>query len=181
MPVPEVVLTERLRLRPLQPSDAPALFSALDDARLADAATRAGAWEMVDDLPEGWESWLGRTFGNRDLSGGEWQRIAVARAFFRSSRFLALDEPTSALDPLAEQRIFDQFLQLTVGRTAVTVSHRLGPARFADRIMVMERGKIAEVGTHDELMAANGRYCQMFDAQAAWYRDPANLGVSVLT
>lgn len=152
-----------------------------DDARLADAATRAGTWEMVDDLPEGWESWLGRTFGNRDLSGGEWQRIAVARAFFRSSRFLALDEPTSALDPLAEQRIFDQFLQLTVGRTAITVSHRLGPARFADRIMVMERGKIAEVGTHDELMAANGRYCQMFDAQAAWYRDSASLGVSVLT
>lgn len=142
-----------------------------DDVRLIRAAERAGAAEVAASLPEEWESFLGRTFGDRDLSGGEWQRIALARAFFRPSRFLILDEPTSALDPLAEQRLFDQFNQLTAGRTAITVSHRLGPARFSDRIIVLEHGRIIEAGTPDELMTAGGRYHQMFEAQASWYRE----------
>lgn len=108
--------------------------------------------------------------GERDLSGSEWQRIALARAFVRDARFLVLDEPTAALDPKAEQSIFARFAELAAGRTALMISHRLGPARFADRILVMHARAIVESGTHDALIAANGRYAVMWAAQAEWYR-----------
>lgn len=141
-----------------------------DDNRLHRAASEAGIADLIGDLPGNWNTYLGRTFGDLDLSGGEWQRIALARAFFRHSRFLVLDEPTSALDPLAEQRVFEQFNALAKDRTSLTVSHRLGPARYSDRIIVLDRGKIIEQGTHDELIQSRGRYYEMFEAQAEWYR-----------
>ncbi len=144
-----------------------------DDVALREAAAKAGVLDLIDALPDGLDTWLGREFGERDLSGGQWQRVALARAFFRDARFLVMDEPTAALDPLAEQRLFERFSALAAGRTALTISHRLGPARFADRVVVMDAGRIVECGHHDELMARDGRYAAMFRAQAAWYRDEA--------
>lgn len=141
-----------------------------DDAAIERATMQAGAGEVIATLPDGLDSFLGREFGQRDFSGGEWQRVALARAFLRESRFLILDEPTAALDPKAEQAIFARFADLAMGRTALMISHRLGPARYADRILVMHDGSIVESGTHDDLVAANGRYAAMWAAQAEWYR-----------
>lgn len=135
------------------------------------AGGQGGILDLLDELPDGLDTWLGREFGERDLSGGQWQRVALARAFFRDSRFLVMDEPTAALDPLAEQRLFERFSALAEGRTALTISHRLGPARFADRVIVMDAGRIVESGHHDDLMARNGLYARMFRAQSEWYRD----------
>jgi ATP-binding cassette subfamily B protein len=151
-----------------------------DDPALRRAADAAGILELIDALPEGLDAWLGREFGERDLSDGQWQRIALARAFFRNARFLVLDEPTAALDPLAEQRLFERFAALATGRTALTVSHRLGPARFADRIIVMESGRIVESGHHNALMARDGLYARMFKSQAEWYNDQRHKGVPVV-
>jgi ATP-binding cassette subfamily B protein len=146
------------------------LSRAGQDDELDTAANQAGLFGFIHDLPDGYDSFLGRQFGVRDLSGGEWQSLALARAFFRRSRFLVLDEPTAALDPIAEQSIFADFANLAHGRTALMISHRLGPARFADRIIVMEDGSIIEQGCHDDLIAANGAYAHMYAAQAEWYR-----------
>ena len=150
-----------------------------DDAALRRAAAEAGILDLVDALPQGLDTWLGREFGERDLSGGQWQRIALARAFFRDACFLVMDEPTAALDPLAEQRLFERFTALAAGRTALTVSHRLGPARFADRIIVMDAGRIVEAGRHEELMAGGGLYARMFKSQAEWYNDRRHNAVPV--
>jgi len=143
-----------------------------DDPALQRAAEHAGVADLIDDLPDGLDTWLGRQFGERDLSGGQWQRIALARAFVRDSRLLVLDEPTAALDPLAEQRLFERFASLTEGRTAIMISHRLGPARYADRVIVMGRGQIVEAGHHDALLEKGGLYARMFAAQAEWYNSP---------
>lgn len=144
-----------------------------DDAALHHAAELAGILELIEDLPGGLDSYLGRQFGDRDVSGGQWQRIALARASFRNSRFLVLDEPTAALDPMAEQGLFERFATLAKGRTSIMVSHRLGPARFADRVIVMEGGRIREQGHHDDLMLRDGLYARMFRAQAEWYNEAA--------
>lgn len=104
-----------------------------------------------------------------DVSGGQWQRLALARAFFRDADLLVLDEPTAALDPLAELALFERFAELVRGRTAIMISHRLGMARLADRIVVLHDGAIVEAGHHEELMEVGGRYAQMFKAQAQWY------------
>jgi len=140
-----------------------------DDRALLDASNPSGTADLIGTLPEGLDAWLGREFGKRDLSGGQWQRIALARAFFRLSRFLVMDEPTAALDPLAEQRLFEQLASVAEGQTVLTISHRLGPARFADRVIVMDAGQIVEMGHHIDLMARDGHYARMFRAQAVWY------------
>ncbi len=144
-----------------------------DDHAIRVAADKAGILELVEALPQGLDGYLGQQFGDRDVSGGQWQRIALARAFFRTSRFLVLDEPTAALDPIAEQRLFERFAILAEGRTSLMISHRLGPARFADRVIVMADGRIREDGHHDELMARDGLYARMFRAQAEWYNEGA--------
>jgi ATP-binding cassette subfamily B protein len=113
---------------------------------------------------------LGRQFGETELSGGQWQRVALARAFVRDAALLALDEPTAALDPLAELALFERFVELVDGRTAIMVSHRLGMARLADRVLVLRDGQIVEDGPHDTLVARCGPYAAMFAAQAQWYR-----------
>ncbi|HEY8212309.1 MAG TPA: ABC transporter ATP-binding protein [Myxococcaceae bacterium] len=113
---------------------------------------------------------LGPEIGGVDLSGGQWQRVAIARALFRSdARLVVFDEPTSALDPLAELELFEQVAALARGRTTILISHRLGPARLADRVLVLEGGRLVEQGTPKELLAAGGRFAEMYAAQAGWY------------
>jgi ATP-binding cassette subfamily B protein len=131
---------------------------------------RADSAALIADLPEGFDAYLGREFGQTDVSGGQWQRLALARAFFRDADLLVLDEPTAALDPLAELALFTRFAELAEGRTAIMISHRLGMARLADRVLVLAHGAIVEEGRHTELLAAGGRYARMFEAQAQWYR-----------
>lgn len=142
-----------------------------DEPRLMSAAARGGADEVIESLPDSYGTMLGRWFKEgHELSGGQWQKIALARAFMRDSQVLILDEPTAALDAEREHEIFLRFRELTAGKTAVLISHRFSTVRMADRIAVMKHGQLAEIGTHDELLALNGEYAHLFNLQAAGYR-----------
>jgi len=141
-----------------------------DDQALAVAAKRADLEAFVATFPDGFDTYLGRQFGDTELSGGQWQRVALARAFFRDADLLVLDEPTAALDPLAELALFERFAELVEGRTAIMISHRLGAARLADRVIVLQDGQIVEQGHHDALVDQGGVYAALFAAQAQWYR-----------
>jgi ABC-type multidrug transport system fused ATPase/permease subunit len=135
-----------------------------------DVLAMAGLDRSVRELPAGSDTVLAPDLGGVDLSGGQWQRLAIARAGWRNAAVLALDEPTAALDPMAEVAIFRRFAALAEGRTTLLVSHRLGMARLADRILVLERGRIVEDGTHNELLTVGGRYAAMWRMQARWYQ-----------
>ncbi|GAA4836929.1 ABC transporter ATP-binding protein [Luteimicrobium xylanilyticum] len=136
------------------------------------AAVQAGADGFIERLPQGYDTMLSRLFrGGEDLSGGQWQRMALARAFYRDAPLVILDEPTSALDPRAEHALFDSLRSVLDGRTALFVSHRFSTVRSADRILVLEAGRLVEQGSHDELMALDGRYAELFRLQAAAYND----------
>jgi ATP-binding cassette subfamily B protein len=142
-----------------------------DDARIADAAERGGAVEVIDGLPEKWETMLGQMFERgTELSGGQWQKMALGRAFMRDGEVLVLDEPTAALDAEREYEIFQRFRDLTTGKIAVLISHRFSTVRMADRIAVLEDGAIAELGSHAELLALGGTYARLFNMQAEGYR-----------
>ena len=142
-----------------------------DTARVEEAAHRAATDTVIRKLPDGYDSPLGRLFsGGQELSTGEWQKIALARAFFRNAEIVILDEPASSLDALAEAEIFNRFRELVKGRTALLISHRFSTVLLADCIYVFDQGKIIEHGTHAELMAQNGHYAEMFRAQADSYR-----------
>ncbi|GAC1581201.1 MAG: ABC transporter ATP-binding protein [Candidatus Dormibacteria bacterium] len=141
-----------------------------DDSALEVAAARGGADELVRGLPGAWETMLGKWFDEGvNLSGGEWQKVALSRAFMRDARILVLDEPTSALDAQAEFELFERLHSLTTGRTAVYISHRFSTVRRADRILFLERGTLVEEGTHDELFRLGGRYASLFQMQASAY------------
>jgi ATP-binding cassette subfamily B protein len=144
----------------------------LDDLKLLQAASRKSlADQVVAKLPLEYEQMLGRRFdGGVDLSGGEWQKIALARAYLREAQLLILDEPTAALDARSEFEVFHRFAELTAGKMALFISHRFSTVRMADRIVVLENGKIAEEGSHDQLSRLGGRYAEMFEMQAASYR-----------
>ena len=140
---------------------------------IMDAVRSAAAQEMVEQLPSGLDTMLGRTLGEgTDLSGGQWQKLALARAFFRGGAVLILDEPTAALDARAEHELFDHILAESRGRTTIIISHRFSTVRSADRILVLHEGEIVEDGDHAGLMERNGRYAEMFRLQASRYTDP---------
>jgi ATP-binding cassette subfamily B protein len=126
---------------------------------------------VVEKLPSRYEQMLGRRFeGGVDLSGGEWQKLALARAYLRDAQLLILDEPTASLDARSECEVFQRFAELTAGKMALFISHRFSTVRMADRIVVLENGRIAEEGSHNELASLGGRYAEMFEMQAASYR-----------
>src|SRR5580658_3805499 len=139
--------------------------------RVQQSARKSLAHDLVERLPFGYEQMLGRRFdGGVDLSGGEWQKLALARAYLRDAQVLVLDEPTSALDARSEYEVFQRFAELTAGKMALFISHRFSTVRMADRIVVLEHGQIAEEGNHDALTRQGGRYAEMFELQAASYR-----------
>jgi ATP-binding cassette subfamily B protein len=141
-----------------------------DRAEVERAATDAGANEVIASLPEKYDTMLGRWFGGEQLSIGQWQRMALARAFMRRSRVLVLDEPTASIDAEGEHAIFERFEQLKHGATAILITHRFSTVRMANRIVVLDQGRVVEIGTHDELMKREaGLYKRMFDLQAAGY------------
>jgi ATP-binding cassette subfamily B protein len=137
---------------------------------LEQAARHSGADEFVGRLPHGYATRLGRRFyGGHELSIGQWQRLALARAFYRDGGFLILDEPTASLDPKAEAALFEQVRRLAEGRSVLLISHRFSSVRSADRIYVLDDGRIAESGSHEELMALGGKYAHLFKLQAKAY------------
>ncbi len=135
------------------------------------AAKKSLAEGVIQKLPRGYDQMLGRRFETGvDLSGGEWQKVALARAYLRDAQILVLDEPTAALDARSEHEVFERFAELTKGKMALLISHRFSTVKMADRIIVLERGLIAEDGRHEQLMAHGGRYAEMFELQASSYR-----------
>lgn len=141
-----------------------------DDEQVIQAATDAGATAVIDGLDRGYETVLGKMFeGGVDLSGGQWQKIGLSRAFMSQAQILILDEPTAAVDAIAEHDLFERFRQLTQGKMTFLVSHRFSTVRMADRIVVLENGEIIETGTHEQLIANQGRYEEMFRLQAESY------------
>lgn len=141
----------------------------LDDARLHSAIQKAMLDDVIAELPNGIDTVLGREFGDTDLSEGQWQRVAIARGYMRDPLIIAIDEPTASLDPMSEADVFRRFIEMTKGSTSILISHRVGSARIADRIIVMRNGKIVEQGTHDELLQKGGEYAELYKAQAQWY------------
>jgi len=135
------------------------------------AATESLADTLAEKLPNRYDQWLGRRFRDGvELSGGEWQKVALARAYMKDAKVLILDEPTSALDARAEYEVFQRFTELTRGKSAVLISHRFSTARMADRILVLDKGTVLESGTHEELLALEGRYAELFQLQAMGYQ-----------
>jgi ATP-binding cassette, subfamily B, bacterial len=142
-----------------------------DRARIAAAAERSLADEVIRKLPEGYDQILGKRFRTGvDLSGGEWQKVAIARAYMRNAQVLILDEPTAALDARSEFGVFQRFKELSERKTSVLISHRFSSVRMADRILVLAEGEIEAAGTHEELLAEGGRYAELFELQATGYR-----------
>ncbi|MEZ7494008.1 ABC transporter ATP-binding protein [Leeuwenhoekiella aequorea] len=147
------------------------ILAVKDDKRIDNAAQLSLATEVIKDLQDGYETQLGKRFKKgQELSGGQWQKVALARAYMKDAMVMVLDEPTSALDAKAEYEVFERFIDLTKGKTSIIISHRFSTVRMADRILVLENGRILELGTHEELMKAPRLYAELFDLQAQGYK-----------
>ena len=144
-------------------------LDAFDTRKVEESLEKADLELNERSFPEGLNTVLAREFGGTDLSGGQWQRLAIARGLYRRHNLIVLDEPTSAIDPLEETRVYEKFIEVSKDKTAVIITHRLGSAKIADRIVVLNEGSIAEMGTHSELMNKKGLYFRMYQAQAKWY------------
>jgi ATP-binding cassette subfamily B protein len=141
------------------------------DGRLYSTAVLAGLDETISELKDGLGTPLGKILvGGQDLSGGQWQRVAIARSLISRAPVKMLDEPTAALDPVSESRVYSDFEKLMKGKTTVFISHRLGSTKLADEILVIDDGRIIERGTHSNLIAMDGQYAEMFEAQRGWYQ-----------
>lgn len=130
---------------------------------------QAGLNDLVEKLPDGMETMLGREFDGLDLSGGQWQKIAISRGLFRDHEVIVMDEPTSAIDPIEERNLYEKFQEICRGKTSVLITHRIGSAKMADRILVMKEGEIIEDGTHNELVNGNSEYQKLYEEQSKWY------------
>jgi ABC-type multidrug transport system fused ATPase/permease subunit len=148
-----------------------------DDAKVLDCLKKSGFWEKVQTLEKGVKTLLINVVDDEaiDLSGGEQQKLALARALYKDAPLLILDEPTAALDPIAENNMYQQYATLTEGKTSIYISHRLASTRFCDRIILLDGNTLAEIGTHDELMAQDGKYAEMFNLQASYYREKGGI------
>ncbi len=147
------------------------ISEAENETLIKNAARNSLANALAEKFPDRYQQWLGRRFNDGvELSGGEWQKVALARAYMKDAQVLILDEPTAALDARAEYEVFQRFAELTEGKSAVLISHRFSTARLADRILVLDQGTIVEAGTHKELLAKNGRYSGLFNLQAKGYQ-----------
>lgn len=141
-----------------------------DETKIREAAAFIGLDEAVSELPQGYDTWLGKIHTDGvDISGGQWQRFAIARALYNPAQMRILDEPTAALDPVAESEVYRLFGQISAGKSTIFITHRLGAARLADEIIVLDGGRVAEQGSHEDLAAAGGIYAEMFEAQRSWY------------
>ncbi|MEL7354853.1 MAG: ABC transporter ATP-binding protein, partial [Cyanobacteria bacterium J06560_5] len=141
------------------------------DSDISAAAQRSGAHTVIERLPDGYDTILGKLFERgEELSIGQWQKVALARAFLRNSQVIVLDEPTSAMDPKAEYEVFKRFRELIEDQAAILITHRLSTVKMADRIYVMDQGRIVESGTHNQLMNERGLYANLFETQARNYR-----------
>ena len=143
----------------------------IDKDLLDDACIKSGLNQEDSSFTNGYETMLSREFDGVDLSGGQWQRIAIARGFYRDHELIILDEPTAAIDPYEETRIYNKFAEIYKDKTAIIVTHRLGSVKLADRIIVMKEGRIAQIGTHEELIQTEGEYSKLYEAQEQWYRE----------
>lgn len=142
-----------------------------DQAALETAAARSGASEVIASLPLGLDTPLGPQFeGGTELSVGQWQKLALGRAFFKDCEIIVLDEPTASMDPIAEQALYESFAELSKGKITLLISHRLGSCKMADHILVLKNGELVEQGTHEELLRLGGEYSRMYRAQADWYK-----------
>lgn len=152
----------------LPPSDSTS--GSTSDSAVITAAKQSGAHDVITHLPQGYDTMLGKLFdGGEELSIGQWQKVALARAFLRQSQVIVLDEPTSAMDPKAEYEVFKTFRELIQDQAAILITHRLSTVRMADRIYVMDNGRIVESGSHDQLMDRQGTYAHLFSTQAQNY------------
>lgn len=137
---------------------------------ITEVSEKIGCLKWIHDLPKGYDTLLGKSYGGQDLSGGQWQQLALARAYYKSSQLIVLDEPTSALDPFNEELLYKNFVELCKGKIGIIVTHRIGAASLADKILLIEDGCVKESGNHDELMKMKGKYYNMFTIQSNMYK-----------
>ena len=142
----------------------------LEEEYLDQICMQAGVEKNSRSLTNGYDTMLSREFDGVDLSGGQWQRVAIARCLYRTHHFIVLDEPTAAIDPMEESRIYHKFAGISKENTVLVITHRLGSVKFADRILVMKNGKLIEQGSHEGLMEAKGEYARLYESQEQWYK-----------